>query len=492
MRRRFHSLQLQLAVRLALLYIAATAIAIGTLAYRAYETAGSLHERELSLRAEDLAGSVVLDDAGHPRVELPPSLARAYAAAETNIYAVRTAGGQIIAASPPGFAERVKGWPAPNDDPSYFRLSGADGSATSYYGLSVALDSPVGPLWVSVARAGEANTLVQSLLWEFGTDLAWIIPLLTVVTMAIGVLAIRRGLRPVREVSGMAASIGPHATSVRLLEDNVPSEIAPLVRAVNHALDRLEQGFAVQRQFTANAAHELRTPLAIVTGALDSMPETDELKNLRRDVGRMNRLVEQLLRVARLDAISLDVSDGVDLEAVAGEVVATMAPWAVAQGRAVALVGSGGPVWVRGNAYAIADAVRNLLENAVLYSRSGDEVEVGVTADGVVSVADRGPGIPVADREHAFERFWRGRTPGVEGAGLGLSIVRDIMTMHGGSARVTDSPSGGTTVVLTFRRIEHAVQPADYVGSISVTAQTNCPPATQRSDRPIAVPVDRA
>jgi len=451
MHRRFRSLQFRLALRLALLFVAATAITVGVLAYRAYETAGSLHDRELSLRAEDLAGSVRLDDAGNPRVELPPSLVRDYSAgAGTDVYAIRAADGHVIAASPQSFADRIKGWPAPGDDPSYFRLAGHDGSSESYYGLSIALDSPAGPLWVSVAHAGEANTLVQSLLWEFGTDLTWIIPLFTLVTLAIGILAIRGGLKPVRAVSRMAAEIGPHTTSVRLPEKHLPSEIAPLVHAINHALDRLEQGFAVQRQFTANAAHELRTPLAIITGALDSMAETSELASLKHDIARMNRLVEQLLRVARLDAISLDVSDPVDLEAVAGEVVAMMAPWAVAQDRAVALAGSGGPVWVKGNTHAIQDAIRNIVENAVLYSPRGDEIEVRIGPAGTVSVADHGPGIPAVDRERVFGRFWRGKGAGIEGAGLGLSITRDIMTRHGGSAGIKDNPDGGTILVLSF------------------------------------------
>jgi signal transduction histidine kinase len=451
MRLRAPSLQLRLALRLALVYLLATAVAAGILVYRALDTAGSLNDRELAARADDIAASVSMTNASVPRIDLPPSIAKAYeAAGNTDVYAVRRANGPVIAASSAAFGEQVKAWPAPGDDPSYFRLSGIGSTNETYYGLTVALDSAAGPIWVSVAHAGEASALVRSVLWDFENDLAWGLPVFVVLTLAAGVFVIRRGLKPLREVSRQAAAIGPTATSVRLATGHLPSEITPLVGAVNRAFDRLEDGFALQRHFTANAAHELRTPLAIVTAALDAMDETPELAKLKADVARMNRLVDQLLRVARLDALTPDVSATVDLSAVAVDVVAMLAPWAIARGRSIGCSGCDSPVLIRGNAPAIADAIRNLVENAVTYAPAGDEVSVAVDRKGRLSVADHGPGIPLSDRERAFERFWRGPSPSGQGAGLGLAITREIMRIHGGDVRIDDNVGGGAVLTLDF------------------------------------------
>ena len=446
------SLQLRLVLRLAILYVVTTALVLGILIYRAYETAGTLNDRELSLRAADLAKHVSVDAGGGAHLDLPPQLRSDYELGRgADIFAIRRPGNPIVAASPPAFGQIVAGWPNATDDPSYFRLNSLGESADVYYGLSIELNSAAGPISISVARAADANALVQSLLREFVLDIAWLIPLLFLITLGIGAVAIQSGLEPIRKVSELAAGIGPNATSIRLPEEHLPSEIIPLVAAVNRALDRLEQGFLVQRQFTANAAHQLRTPLAIITAALDTMPGNGELTPLKADVARMNRLVEQLLSVARLDAVAMDVSGAVDLNETAAKVVASMAPWAVAQERPLAFVEGRAPVKVQGNSHAIGDAIRNLIENAVLYSPRQSEVVVRSHTGGVVSVEDHGPGVAAADREHVFERFWRGKIAHSYGAGLGLAIVSEIMKIHGGSVNVGDAPTGGAVFTLHFR-----------------------------------------
>jgi hypothetical protein len=171
------SLQLRLAVRLAVTYLVATALAVGVLLYRAYDTANTLNDRELSERAADLAGGVSLDDRGAARLILPPKLDAAYrAAAGSDIFAVRGPDGRILGATPPSFGALVAKWPAPTDDPTYFHLKDFGDGSRQYDGLSLAVDNPVGTVSVWVARTADANALASSVLREFLVDIAWAIP----------------------------------------------------------------------------------------------------------------------------------------------------------------------------------------------------------------------------------------------------------------------------------------------------------------------------
>jgi signal transduction histidine kinase len=289
----------------------------------------------------------------------------------------------------------------------------------------------------------------------FVRNIAWAILLFAAAILVVGVWSIRRGLRPLRAVSERAATITAKTTGVRLADARLPSELSPFVAAFDQALDRLERGLISQREFTANAAHQLRTPLAILTAQLDELPGSAPIALLRSDVARMNRLIDQLLRVARLDSIPLAVSATIDLKAVAADAVRSLAPWAIGRKRTVGFDAPSHPVWVHGNADAIEDALRNLIENAVSHAPQDTEVTVSVSPDGAVEVADRGPGVAAEDRERIFERFWRARAGARgEGAGLGLAIVAQIAAAHGGTITVDDAPGGGAVFALRLKVID--------------------------------------
>jgi signal transduction histidine kinase len=451
MRLRLRSLQAKLVVRLAALFLLAAAFGVCAVVYEGTQAARTLGDDELENRASRLATYVAKGADGNLHLELPARLAHLYdSPARTRLLAVRTIDGKLVAASDAEFAKEIGAWPAASSDRHAFRLEEFGATDQDYNGVTVRVNSSVGPLSVSVAAVSDAEALASGLMKAFIIDVAWAIPLFAAAMLAIAVWSIRRSLRPVLVASQKAAAIGPVATGVRLPTDGLPTELLPLVAAVNGALDRLEQGFAIQRQFTANAAHELRTPLAILTAGLDELMDGPQVDKLRDDAARMNRLVEQLLRVARLDSVSMETTDRVDLVASVAEVLEYLSPWAVSMRCTLGFDPPPAPVWVSGNAHAISDAVRNVVENAVYHTREGTEVTVAVSQVGAVSVADHGPGIPQVDRARVFERFWRGREVRRRGAGLGLAIVAEVVKAHQGEIQVTDAAGGGALLLMRF------------------------------------------
>jgi signal transduction histidine kinase len=312
------------------------------------------------------------------------------------------------------------------------------------FGISVA--RPVGQnmYWIEVAQdLSHRDVIIDDIVSSFFPRVAWITFPILLVLLLIDILIFRRALDPVREASTTAAAIGPSSTDVRLPEQSMPTEVVPLVHAVNAALDRLEAGFRAQRDFTADMAHELRTPLAIMRARVDALEPGPTREALRTDLVTMTRIVNQVLDIAELESFAISETASIDLHAVCAEAVAFMAPLAVDSGKTIALAGVEGPVWVHGHAEALFRAVRNLIENAIRHTPKGGSVEVEVWADGAVRVLDDGPGVPEAERETIFRRFWRRDRTRAESRGLGLAIVARVAETHGGSVGVANRPSGG-------------------------------------------------
>ncbi|MES3008604.1 MAG: ATP-binding protein [Pseudomonadota bacterium] len=469
---RSNSLQVRLATRLGALFLLATIILLSVFLYLSYDLTDSLSRRDLFRLAEELAEEIENDGRLDDIEEL---IARGWLNNDTR-YAIFDgetfdSESKVLASSDTAFVTVVLERDIMSGGTESFRLDEFGTPPQNFLGLVNIERSEAGRVAVVVAEPEQVEQeLMNAIMWDVVFKALWIVPLFIFCTLLVGVLAIRGGLQPLRRTALEAASIKPEAISARLGTDNLPREVFPLVYAVNSALDRLEAGFELQRRFTANAAHELRTPLAIITGAIDGMAGNGNLKKLRQDVARMNRLVEQLLHVARLDSLTLKTDEPVDLRKIAHQVLEYMAPLAIAQGQSIELVEADTPVSILGEAHAVEDAIRNLIENAIIHGGSAEDItepsteaisiEVKVHADGSISVCDQGPGIAVEDRERIFDRFWRGKNAACEGAGLGLSIVQEIMQLHGGVVIVRDNDHAGaargTCVTLRFRPVTTA------------------------------------
>jgi signal transduction histidine kinase len=273
---------------------------------------------------------------------------------------------------------------------------------------------------------------------------------------ALLLVVMRRVVAPLRLASQRAASIGPRSPGVRLPTEGMAAELLPLIRAINAALDRMDRALDSQRQFTADAAHELLTPLAVLTASLDTSSDTAVSLEIRQDVGAMSRIVSQLLELAEFDVLDSQSAELVTLRDVCVEVVSAMAPVAANDDKKVVVTGSQRTIKSRCCSTALARALRNLVENAIAHTPAGSTVEVNLRDDGAVRVIDRGPGVPPAERELVFRRFWRGPERTGPGVGLGLSIVKRFVDAYGGEIEVGDAPTGGAVFTMRLPIAENA------------------------------------
>ena len=429
--------------RLAAVMTLGVLLAAGGVAWRTLATIRSLDDAALQSQARLVADQIATDAAGRPVLRLPEELAAAFAESDgESLYIVCDAAGRPLLASSPAAAAALQPFLPRPPAAGFFRAPPSASFPDGLLGVLIAR----GKWRVAVAQAHEQQeALVESLLREFLLSAVWLLVPIGAATVTIGVLTLRHGLRPLREASAAARRIGPAVPGVRLPAAGLPLELAPLVGAVNAALERLERALDAQRRFAGEAAHALRTPLAVLTARIDMLPEGESADALRADADRLARLVAQMLAMSRLDGLPLEVSAPIDLRAIAAEAVAARAPLAVRRGVELELTGAESLPAVPGNAAALELAIGNLIDNAIAHSPRGATVQVLLTAPATVLVRDRGPGVPEAEREAVFDRF-HSRRPG--GAGLGLAIVAGVAAAHGGSAWVERRDGGGATVGL--------------------------------------------
>lgn len=269
------------------------------------------------------------------------------------------------------------------------------------------------------------------------------------VVSGIGWLALKRGLEPLNQVARETERIDMESLDQRLPLAGVPAEVMKIVAAMNRALARLDEGAERQRRFLANAAHELRTPIAILTERLDGPDQPGLKKEIQRDAGRIRNIVEQLLATARIDRRGGDVEESVDLVKIVQSMIDDHALLAVKMQRHLALEGDEGPVLVEGERRALESVLANLIDNALRAEPEGGTVFVQVGPNAEVAVIDHGEGVPPADRTKIFEPFWR-KSEASPGTGLGLAIARELMEKLHGRIWVEDTPGGGATFKLAF------------------------------------------
>jgi two-component system sensor histidine kinase TctE len=272
------------------------------------------------------------------------------------------------------------------------------------------------------------------------------------ILVALVLHGLKRGLEPLNQLRALVLARSPDDLSP-LPEEQAPDEVAPLVATLNAQVERVGRGLEAQRRFIADAAHQMKTPLAglkmqaeLAQRAIGEADLRERLAQIEAGADRAHHLVQRLLALARADeaAAAGRVGTPVDLDAVARGACEALAPQALARRIDFGFEPCGRAPCVIGDATMLGELVSNLAENAIKYTPAGGQVTVRVTCEPALTleVEDTGPGIPPAERERVFERFRRAPGAAATGAGLGLPIVRAIAERHGASVVVDAGPGG--------------------------------------------------
>src|SRR5215475_2807530 len=362
--------------------------------------------------------------------------------------------GHVIAARNAGALEALSPWRPSDAVKTYFwftRLSDGGQSFAHFAGGKKLKMNGAEVLIETVTFGDPAGIRYRVLLHETAEDV-WL-PILTLLLLipVVTIISVRRSLQPLARAAQQASSINPVNPTHCLDLAGMPREASAFASAINRLIGRVSTLVQAQKVFVANAAHELRTPLAVMSLELEKI-DHPRARRLERDVAGMLDGVDRLLVLAQLDNENDDEETAVlvdlDLGAIAMETVDRMRPWASARDHSIDVRVSDSTAF-RGDPVAIREAVRNLVENAVKHTPAGTSIAITVGPDSTITVEDSGPGLPGRNSERLFEPFAKGN-PSTAGTGLGLAIVRRAIELHRGSIQVGRSPLGGAMFELRF------------------------------------------
>ncbi len=301
---------------------------------------------------------------------------------------------------------------------------------------------------------GDGPMLAARTAWRLLVPVLFLLPFLGLV----GWWIVGRGLAPLGRIASAVKERSPTALTP-VPSDGLPQEIQPLADSLNDLLARLDQSFALQRRFAADAAHELRTPLTALNlqVQLAERAQGDEeraraFERLRQGIRRATRLVQQLLTMARLDPDAAAAPPAaVEIGTLVSSVVDDARPAARERSVELACRDTSDSATVSGSEDALRILFNNVVDNAVRYTPPGGRVSVVCERNGdsvQVAIEDTGPGIPEEERERVFDRFYRGRAAEGSGTGLGLAIVSQVADMHRGQVALETGPQGGLRVLV--------------------------------------------
>ena len=297
---------------------------------------------------------------------------------------------------------------------------------------------------------------------EFWAKSLLITLIITIISSLTMYLVIGHALRPLQNLGKQMGEIQIKNLQTPIVSGNADNEIAQLTNAFNKMLSRLGTNFAEQKQFSANAAHELRTPLAVIRTRLEVLGKSntveieeykDTIAMITTQIDRLSHVIDVLLEMTELK--SAEKTDHISLADMVEEILYDLA--AIAEARGITVVQTAGNVEIIGNDTLIYRAIYNLIENAIKYNRDGGKVIIAIEAQenlAVVRISDTGSGIEKSEWEHIFEPFFRidkSRSRSMGGAGLGLALVREIAKEHSGNAKVVKSSTEGTTIELSLQ-----------------------------------------